>query len=491
MFWGVCLLLSGCGDFHDSYVFKSDGSVLVEKDIKTTHFEHDIMDKAKSIIEQEAKGFDITKLNDYEYKGTKLFADVKSVVNFNPKLWSPDEWHKGIQVKKGFLYDYYSIDLFMKKDKNNLRSNFAQLKVPDYFSKNPGMSYYEQRIQLKDSMRADFTINLPNEADSSNADSKTNENKTLTWDMKPWVIGDTTFHADAKFKIYHQNRLIMLLVLAVILSITTIGLVVIDILKRKNSRLKKYFAGSAIAIFLILSGSGIYIKHALENPPVLTTQDRIIADNAKDSEGKPLADTLKKIDDTKENSLEEIKKILNKKNVEGEVLAGSVVDNNGFLALVKGNVTYDFVVYSAKDDKVGRFQQTELEQEDLIPHSSWDILKYRADAYGPDKNGKLNYYPIIFDMYIENDDKNGNDRRLGIWHGTTHTIPIYALFDIDENDKVIPGLISSAWGQTMPKHYQEPLKEQSNVNLVNCVLTHLDSLRTDILKRNINVYQRP
>lgn len=65
-------------------------------------------------------------------------------------------------------------------------------------------------------------------------------------------------------------------------------------------------------------------------------------------------------------------------------------------------------------------------------------------------------------------------------------IPIYALYDVDSNNNIVPGMLNSAQGSN-PSHYHDVLKEQKNVNLANIVLTHAESLNEDINKRGVSL----
>lgn len=493
------MVLAGCGEYHNTYKFNENGSIFATKTIKVNdavrQVDPDVMDKAANIMKTTAKGFDIDEFNNNEYVGTRLFPNIKALVNFDTKLWSPDEWHKGIQVKKGFIYDYYSIDLSLKKEKQmNLNYNYEP-EIPSYFSPdnkiNSGITYYQKRRQaqnevnqvnkiadvaaqsMKDSAKADFTIELPN--------------KTLSWDMKPWILGNSSFHAKTAFKIYHQKNLIILGVIAVALLIVIIILIAFAIVKRKNIRLKKYFAGTAMAIVLFLLGSGLYIKHTIDNPPKLTVQDRIMADNAKDSEGKPLLGTLKKIDATNLNSLDEVKSILSKKNITSEIVATSAIDDTGFLALVKNNKIYSFIVYDKKDDKIAEVLVPSQLTDDSM-YMRTDILNFRATD-SKDSKGKTIYPIVAFTMAIDPDNRSSADSKLGIWWHDRHSIRINMAFSVDENDKVVPKMIKSARGTVAGRFFPDALKDQVNVNLANSVITHLDSLKIDVIKRDIHIFE--
>lgn len=401
------MILTGCGEYHMTYTFNDDGSISAEQDVKITdlvkRLDPNAMKNARDLI---SKDFNITQKNNNEYVGNKVFPNISSVVNSNPKIWSPDENYDGVQLRKGFLYDYYALDLHIKKQKK-LDLNFDyKPQMSGYFSMdnkiNSGMAYYEKSRQAQDdadeinnmantvaqsaidSAKADLTIHLPYKADNSNASSLTDDGKTLTWDMKPYALGDEAFNVNAKFRIYHKNVLVALAVIAGILAITAICMIVFAVIKRKKIRVRNYFIGSAVLIVLFLVGSSIYIKNLMANPPRLTVQDRIIADDAKDSAGRPLGDTLKKIAAASENPLDKVRNILREKDIDGTIIASSVVDDNGFLALLNDK-KYVFAVYSAIDDTVAIIPYPSKEK--MLYHNPWDILNFRASKYYYTRNG--------------------------------------------------------------------------------------------------------
>lgn len=197
------MILTGCGEYHMTYTFNDDGSISAEQDVKITdlvkRLDPNAMKNARDLI---SKDFNITQKNNNEYVGNKVFPNISSVVNSNLKIWSPDENYDGVQLRKGFLYDYYALDLHIKKQKK-LDLNFDyKPQMPGYFSMdnkiNSGMAYYEKSRQAQDdadeinnmantvaqsaidSAKADLTIHLPYKADNSNASSLTDDGKTLT-----------------------------------------------------------------------------------------------------------------------------------------------------------------------------------------------------------------------------------------------------------------------------------------------------------------------
>ena len=202
------------------------------------------------------------------------------------------------------------------------------------------------------------------------------------------------------------------------------------------------------------------IEHMVSNE---ATDDAAKSAELKEQYAVKQAETVKK------DVLMQANEVLQSKNAIYKLAAVSKFDENGFFGLdISKGIT--FVVYDKKDDMIARVDYDKA------------LLRPRDNKYETmDKMA-----PIIFKMHIENDDKNGEDKILGVWNGNVHEVPIYALFEVDNNNNIIPGMLYSAQGEN-PSHYHGVLKEQKNVNLANIVLTHADSLNEDIIKRGISL----
>ena len=504
----IICLFTGCGEYHANYTFEENGGVFVTQNAKFAEamltIDPDIKKEMNSLKKSVTKGYDVQD-KENEFLGSKRYKNIQELVNTNEEIWNPNENYKGVQVKSGFLFDDYSLDLIIAKDKgqNNFDYN-NQVSNSGYFSinnkTNSGLAYYEQQkkvqrdtqnvnkvmnaaIQLAvESARTDFTLHLPYPVEGTNADVKNDGGKSLSWDMKPALLGEKDVQVKAKFKIYHKNALIMLAVIGVMLFVSAIVLFVLLMVKQENNKSRKYMKKAFFVCLLILLSGGGCIKHVIATPSVFTSADRVISSEAKDSEGRPLADTLKKEVYTKENPLNDIKSILQKKEIRGEVLAASAKDEEGFLALLRKDGNMFFIAYSAKDDQVAKILYPNDKDRE---NPNKDILNFRASP-SKFKNGTISYRPLIFTMEIAEDTKNNKDQKLGIWNGTVHLFSVYAFFEVDDVDKVIPGRLTSADKTLYPSHYQTALQEMLHVNLSNVVLTHLDGLKIDIRKRDVD-----
>lgn len=92
---------------------------------------------------------------------------------------------------------------------------------------------------------------------------------------------------------------------------------------------------------------------------------------------------------------------------------------------------------------------------------------------------------ILISTYTIPKDSKDQDAKAGEWEGDTHKLPIYALFDVDDNGKVIPGKLTTGYGLA-PSHYQTPLYEAKNVDMANILLTDALDLLPNLKIDNAN-----
>ena len=484
----ACLVISGCVTVQADFIFNKDGSITGQHTIEFSS----MVDKNKLEDQKENDRKDGYEIKDISngYTATKTTESIYPLVG-GTQMFNPDEYFNGVQVHKGLLYDYYSFDLFKKGEENKMPKANYQANIPGFFSPNVNMNIWqymdyrqqaeEQARQMNqmadqatkaaiDSAKMNVTFNLPYSADDSNADIKTNDNKTLTWDIKPAFLNNQDTSIQAKFKIYHEHTIIALIIIGIIILIIAIVLLVLGIIKRHDRRNRNLFLSFSAVLFIIVAGSAYMAKHSIDHPPQLTMADRIVSDNAKDSNNKSLLTKLKAASEVPLNPIDTASKTISGKYPAIQITAVSSIDEDGFLALGTEDSKLYLIIYDARGKSVA-----------LVPYDS-RLLNYREHGTSTGKDKKL-YDPMRFLLQV-NEKKDNKDENLGTWKGITHTIPIYIDFKIDANDKIIPGMITSGQG-AKPMHYQDALQEPKNVELANIVVTHIDSLRADIKERNI------
>lgn len=171
-----------------------------------------------------------------------------------------------------------------------------------------------------------------------------------------------------------------------------------------------------------------------------------------------------------EDDIAKANDLLAKHDYSFPIVAISKVDDDGFLAFSKGDKYTGFIIYDKKTGTIASINYTS------------ELLNLRANPVI--FNDKKHYNPIHFTLNILNTTQGDTDTKLGEWQYSTHKIPIYAIFDIDENDNIIPQKFMTGEGLN-PKKFDKTITELRNINLLDIVLTHSDSLKQDIKQRDI------
>lgn len=500
----LCFIISGCANVQMGFNFNKDGTITQQDTFELsssfrqldTAYDVDMQSKKNDSIKQ---GFEIkdTENGFIETKNYKDITEIATLKIFQPNIIGGTN---GIQVHKGLLYDYYSLEVFLQGQPDDRPKIDFRETIPSYFSYGMNMNiwdYLEYRKQAEkeaqtmnqlanyamqssiDSMKMDFSITVPYGVDFSNADMVTNDNKTLTWNLKPAFLNNKDISIKTKFRIYHEKTIMVIAIIGIILLIGLIVLIVLSVTHWSNKEKRNVFLGISVAILLIIASAGIYIKYTIDNPPMLTKEDIITVEQSKDDNTENTINinendsniNSKNIDTEKQDDtlLKEANDILANKGVAYKVSAVSNIDDAGFLGLATGKGLV-LIVYDKSTNTVAtvNFDKT--------------IFALR-DNKSPNSN-ILN--PLQFKLRIDNDNQNSKDKEAGIWSGTTHIIPIYALYEVDANNNIIPGALYTGSGEN-PGHYHSYLYEQQNVNLSNIVLTHADSLYADVNARKISL----
>lgn len=150
----------------------------------------------------------------------------------------------------------------------------------------------------------------------------------------------------------------------------------------------------------------------------------------------------------------------------GKVIAVSRIDDNGFFAVAENNAgKKQFILYAKASNTAA-------------------LADYDEDLLDPGANSNSRDKALVFDMRILNDDKAGKDAAMGYWNGDDHILPLKVYTEL-KGQTLTPIGIYSHPGKNSPD-FSSVLYEQKNVDLVNALLLHADSLKTDMHSRNIN-----
>lgn len=486
MLLGICcLLFSGCGDGHFAYTIHPDGSVHEEHKIQIDdYFLQQFPDWKKDLSKEEKEREDEGYTVDRQKNGATVKKDCLNLQEIvvhgkNNNAWSPDERYGGVRYRKGFFYDTYTLELPWEANKGMQDRSFLNER-PQTFADANIQQLFKQGME-KDVL--DFTLRLPYAADFSNATTTQADGRELIWNLKPAMLGDKDVTVNVGFRIYHKNVLAASAAVGGIFAIYAIVALAMAALRGNASPLGRLaLPTGAIALVAVCVFGGV-VAYQMKHPPRLTNADRIYNDTAHDSEGRPLADGLKRLEQAQPNPLDGVEKILKDHGFEDSVLAASENDEAGFLALLRGDVSkgggYYYVVYDAKDQQTAKIYD-HMQGKGIQSFRSYDLLK----------NGTVDYHPLIFSMQIAGDpNRSGQNAASGAWKDGTHTLPIYVLFDVDEQDHLKNKRFTTGYGY-YPSHYMSELKNSVYRNMVDVVVEKASALKLDMLKRNIDLSQK-
>lgn len=474
-----CLLLSGCADGHMGYSVHPDGSVHEEHSIQVDdYFLKQIPEWKKQLADAEQdfekKNYMVERKNNgaVAKKDYASFREVPPSVKPNT-TWSPDERNGGVRYRKGFFYDTYSLDLPYEANES-MRDRSFLYQQPQTAMDATLQELFKQGME-KDVF--DFTLNLPYAADDSNAASTTAEGRELVWNLKPAMLGNKDVTVRADFRIYHKSALAATGVVGGILALYAIAALAMAVRKGEASPLGRWaLPTGAVALFVVCIFGGV-AAYQMKHPPQLTNADRIYNEATRDSEGRPLADGLKRLDQGRKNPLDGVADILKEQGITDSVLAASESDDAGFLALLQDkNGSYYYVVYNAKNKQAAEVY------DHLRGKGIQSFRKYTVR-----KDGKVDYEPLIFSMRIKDDpNHSGKNAASGGWNKGTHTVPVYVLFNVDDQDRLTNKKFTTGRGY-YPSHYMEELKNPVYLDLADTVAEKASSLKLDIRLRGIDV----
>ena len=152
-----------------------------------------------------------------------------------------------------------------------------------------------------------------------------------------------------------------------------------------------------------------------------------------------------------------------------EILTSTYVDGaNDAVALVKAKSTGEFYFMLATKDG----------QRALIPYTRkiYDFYKIKT----PD-----GYPPLIFLMMVLDQNRGQVDDDLGEWKGNLHAIPVYVLFDVENDQLQLSQTFWSATGTMSPSHFQAEIKNQNNIRLIKAFISHIPGLHEQVDSKGI------
>lgn len=240
----ICLICAGCFQAEFDLIITSDGAVVQNskfignalviqqiEDWKTQNEKLNPNLNAKPVSEGDMLG----------YEFSVQFSDLENFAKAGGTLFEAHAGkNKGISRHKSWLFDEYDFDFYWKSPSANLPPE-SDFMAQTAFS---GVVF-------------DMTIQLPYSAENQNADEISDDGKVLKWNLAPVLIRGGERHMNARFKIWHKDKIaltatveLLLLAAAIFFFVKARAETFEDI--SKDLRFKRnVFAGLFIALAII------------------------------------------------------------------------------------------------------------------------------------------------------------------------------------------------------------------------------------------------
>ena len=243
----IILLLSGCVKSKNTMSINKDKSMTLETEILISDKINEINPNILNKEEFEKSGLDVKDVSKNGYTGYVLSKKISNIddvsknhneeVELNNIYESADKNHNLFSVTKNFFKDTYSAKYkFNKSEYDNYLDILDIEDNNDEFSEDENLEYIENdmselneiaNLALEEELT--FVVNLPYSSISDNATSKSNGNKTLTWNLSSFENEEIYF----SFPILNVMHII--LVFGGILLFIVILIIILIVIKSKRN----------------------------------------------------------------------------------------------------------------------------------------------------------------------------------------------------------------------------------------------------------------
>ena len=166
------------------------------------------------------------------------------------------------------------------------------------------------------------------------------------------------------------------------------------------------------------------------------------------------------------STLEQMQDLLAAKGVPGRIMATSYRGDQGNALSLAAKDGWKFVIYNAVDDQVA-------------------YVDYDSKLYHLSRGSGYHSNSVCFVLELRNADPE-QDKKAGVWSGTTHRIPILALYEVQDG-AVVPGRLTTAQGALHNIHYHGFLYDQRTVNTTNILLTDMAALEKSVYENHVSL----
>ncbi len=257
----ITFVCTGCFGGHIGLSIDESGEVHSKVTMVGVEFMRDELERQKQEYLKGHPNAIVTPAQDGNMSGYSIQLDYKDMDSFaadGVKFYvTRPGICKGIQKTGRWFFDAYGLDLYIEGNKELSQDKEAVAMAQALLSQ----------------VRFDFTLNLPYEADSHNAESVSNKNKTLSWNLAPTLTRGESRKIHATFKIWNKLNIGLTIGLAVLLLAGAIIFAIQAAAAEGDEKRTK--AGFSLGIGCALLVTGLGSAYLLFAPVRFTDSDII------------------------------------------------------------------------------------------------------------------------------------------------------------------------------------------------------------------------
>ena len=224
----ISVMASGCFRISSDTAIHKDGSVDIKNTMVGVPLLAEQIQEARESAKKNHPNASLKDVQDGNMSGieeTTHYKTIDEMAKADGNMFKTVEGKaKGVQQKKGWLYDTYAVDVLFE-GKKDTQANMDQ----------------DERAMMQamlSSVRADVSLSLPYAAESHNADKVTSGGTTLTWDLASALMNGGDKSIQATFRIWNMTHIFITIGVAVVLMLIFLGGLIGGFFCRKGSLLQ-------------------------------------------------------------------------------------------------------------------------------------------------------------------------------------------------------------------------------------------------------------
>ena len=242
-----CVICAGCFEVKFGLTITESGAVIQQSKFTATAALARQIEAWKNQVEMNnpnVKAKAVEKGDLRGYKFVETYPDIETFTKYAGDLYAAHvDKNEGISRHKGWFFDQYDFDLYWK-------SSSAQTT----FDATVNQALLSQAV-------FDVEINLPYAIETTNADEISVDGKYLKWHLAHVAINGGEKYMNARFKIWHKDKIALTAVAEIILLAATIFFFI----KARSETLEKaakdlrFKRNVFAALFLVLGITSLYL----------------------------------------------------------------------------------------------------------------------------------------------------------------------------------------------------------------------------------------